>query len=569
MALPAPGDLRPGEVFRDPDDAFFTPGYRRVITNEEFNDQIAQIDLRRRRIVWTYGRAGVAGSGAGELSNPDDAYRLPGGRVVVADIRNCRVLYVSPGGRIVRTLGAPGHCAHDPPRALESPNGDTPLADGGLLVTEIGGWVDRFDARGRLVFAVRTPTSYPSDAQLLPNGHVLVAGFNSPGRIDEITPAGRVVWTYGPASGPGALDRPSLAVRWPNGMIAATDDWHHRVVVIDPRTRRIVWQYGHLGVASAANGYLSKPDGLELLPAGSTSVAPLGRAPGAPAPARPVVRRLGDLAAPVQDAALAAVRSGAARLMGGLDAADTSRADTLAIDLDGRQIPGATLPMPVHDAAAVSLDGSVYLFGGGQVASTDRILRVELTSGRNAPAGRLPQPRSDLGAATVGGTAYLVGGFTGRRWLDSILAWRPGGPCRLVGRLPEPVRYAAVAAVGGRVVIVGGSTPAGATDAVLSFDPRTGRVARIGRLPAPLTHAAAAAVGNRVYVIGGRGDAPDTPTDRILSVDVAQGRIASVGRLPEPVSDAAAATVGHHILVAGGRDQGAPQASLLILSPTG
>ena len=68
-----------------------------------------------------------------------------------------------------------------------------------MLVTEIGGWVDRLDARGRLVFSVRTPTTYPSDAQLLPDGNVLVAGFNTPGRVDEITPQGRVVWTYGPA----------------------------------------------------------------------------------------------------------------------------------------------------------------------------------------------------------------------------------------------------------------------------------------------------------------------------------------------------------------------------------
>ena len=63
------------------------------------------------------------------------------------------------------------------------------------------------------------------------------------------------------------LDRPSLAVRWPNGMIAVTDDWHHRIVVIDPRTKRIVWQYGHDGIPSASPGYLSKPDGLDLLPA--------------------------------------------------------------------------------------------------------------------------------------------------------------------------------------------------------------------------------------------------------------------------------------------------------------
>jgi hypothetical protein len=49
-------------------------------------------------------------------------------------------------------------------------------------------------------------------------------------------------------------------------MIAATDDWHHRVVVIDRTTRRIAWQYGHDGVPGSAPGYLNKPDGLNLLP---------------------------------------------------------------------------------------------------------------------------------------------------------------------------------------------------------------------------------------------------------------------------------------------------------------
>ena len=70
---------------------------------------------------------------------------------------------------------------------------------------------------------------------------MLVAGFNTPGRVDEITPHGKVVWTYAPTR-PRPLDRPSLAVRWPNGMIAITDDWHHRIVVVDPEdeTRRLV-----------------------------------------------------------------------------------------------------------------------------------------------------------------------------------------------------------------------------------------------------------------------------------------------------------------------------------------
>ena len=116
------------------------------------------------------------------------------------------------------------------------------------------------------MWSIKAPTDYPSDAQLLPDGNVLVAGFNTPGRIDILTPSGRIVWTYGPASGAGALDRPSLAVMLPNGIIAATDDWHHRVVLIDRATKKIVWQYGHDGTPGSGPGYLQKPDGLDLLP---------------------------------------------------------------------------------------------------------------------------------------------------------------------------------------------------------------------------------------------------------------------------------------------------------------
>ena len=38
----------------------------------------------------------------------------------------------------------------------------------------------------------------------------------------------------------------------PNGDILANDDRNNQVIVIDPRTNRIVWQYGHTHVAGAA-----------------------------------------------------------------------------------------------------------------------------------------------------------------------------------------------------------------------------------------------------------------------------------------------------------------------------
>jgi outer membrane protein assembly factor BamB len=249
---------------RGPDDAFFTPGGRSIITNEEFNETLTELSLRTRKVVWRYGHAGVAGLGSGYLNTPDDAYRLPNGRTVVADIRNCRIVELSSRGRPVRTIG--GSCVHDPPRGFASPNGDTPLSDGGLLVTEIGGWVDRLDRTGRLVWSFRSPVAYPSDAQLLPSGNVLLSGFTKPGRIVICTRHGRVLWSFGAAHGRNALDKPSLAIRLPNGLIAANDDYNDRVIVIDPGRHRIVWQYGHTGLPSSARGYLNKPDGIDVMP---------------------------------------------------------------------------------------------------------------------------------------------------------------------------------------------------------------------------------------------------------------------------------------------------------------
>jgi outer membrane protein assembly factor BamB len=551
--FPRAGDLRRGQSFYNPDDAFFTPGYRRVVTNEEFNDTVAQIDVRTRRLVWSYGRAGVAGSAAGELSNPDDAYVWPNRTITVADIRNCRVLRLSPAHRIVAEIGGRG-CAHDPPRALSSPNGATPLRDGGILVTEIGGWVDRLDRHGRLVFSVRTPTTYPSDAQLLPGGNILVAGFDTPGRVDEITPRGRIVWTYGPAAGPGALDRPSLAVRWPNGMIAITDDWHHRIVVVDPRTKRIVWQYGHLGVPSATTGYLSKPDGLDLLPATVGHRA---------ATRRLAVRQVGSLPSPASRLAAAPLPGGRIVAAGGLVGGTSSR--QILLGTPSRLRLAGTLPAATHDAALAVLGPTAYVFGGGEAVSTGSIDRIELRSGTARRAGSLGEPLSDLGAATAGGRVYLVGGYTGSRYATAVLRFRPRHSPVVVARLPAGLRYAGIAAIGRTIYVAGGVTTAGESDAVLAVDPLRGRVRRVATLPAPVAHAPLAAVGGVLYLVGG-ADVSGAPLDRVLRIDPATGSVTTAGRLPVPLADAAAVVSRGRVIVLGGAGT-APSRAVLALTP--
>jgi outer membrane protein assembly factor BamB len=164
-------------------------------------------------------------------------------------------------------------CRHDPPRYLGAVNGDTPLSDGGVLVSEIqGSWIDDISASGTLRWAVQAPVSYPSDPQPLPGGRVLLADYASPGAAVIINRHGKVLWRYGPRSGRGALDHPSLAMMLPNGNIAVNDDYKDRVVVIDPKRNRIVWQYGHAGLAGRGSGFLNTPDGLDFVPLGAGNV---------------------------------------------------------------------------------------------------------------------------------------------------------------------------------------------------------------------------------------------------------------------------------------------------------
>ena len=536
---------------REPDDAFFTPGYRGVITNEEFNDTLRQISLRTRRIVWSYGHAGVPGRGRGYLNAPDDAYRLANGVTTVADIRNCRIVQLRRNGSVLRVLG--GSCVHDPPRGFASPNGDTPLSDGGILATEIGGWVDRLDRSGQLVWSVRTPFAYPSDAQLLPNGHILVCAFTTPGRVVEMTRAGRIVWSFGATSGTNRLDRPSLAIRLPNGLVAVNDDWRHRVVLVDPRTSRIVWQYGHTDVASAAPGYLDKPDGMDFLPASAAvqatfvgqAVRRLPASPRAQAP-RSTVTRIGSLPSPTSRLAAVALPDGRVLVLGGL-VAGVSSSQILA-GPPGHLVRISSLPSPTHDAAAVvSRRGAVELFGGGESVSSAAVVWIDPSTGSVRRLNPLDEPLSDLGAAVVRGRTYLVGGFTGTLYASAILRVDAKDRTHVVARLPAATRYAGVAALGDAIYVAGGLTESGRSDAVYRVDVRSGRVSRVATLPRPTAHAPLIAASGALWLVGGDG------SRSVLRIDPTSGRVSRAVRLHAVLANAAAVKlVDGRVAVLGG-----------------
>jgi hypothetical protein len=266
--FPTAADLARGIHLNFNDDGFVEPGGNAIVSNEEEAHTIVSIDIRTHARTHLYGTPGVRGSGPNELNTPDDAYVLPDGTLTVADAYNCRILFIR-AHRIVRQIGRTAVCRHNPPYTLGAVNGDTPLKDGGVLVSEIqGSWIDDFARNGRLRWAVRAPVSYPSDPQMLPGGRILLADYANPGAALIIDTHGRVLWRYRPVAGWAALDHPSLAMMLPNGDIAINDDFRHRVVIVDPRRNAIVWQYGHAGAPGRSAGYLHTPDGLDFVPLG-------------------------------------------------------------------------------------------------------------------------------------------------------------------------------------------------------------------------------------------------------------------------------------------------------------
>lgn len=268
-----PGKHGVNKAFSYPDDAFFTSNYKEIITNEEFNGTISIINIAKKKIVWQYGIPGKNGSGPGQLNFPDDAFYYPKtGIVTVADIRNQRILFINrKNKKIIKQYGKTGVYAANPPTTFAAPNGDFPAPHGGMLVTEIGGGhLILLNKQGKMQWDLTLPgIKYPSDANFTPHGNIIVADYTKPGKIMKISPKGKVLWLYNVKSGPGALSQPSLATELPNGLVLVNDDANDRVIVINPKTNKIVWQYGHTGVPGSKPGYLHRPDGTDFLPQGT------------------------------------------------------------------------------------------------------------------------------------------------------------------------------------------------------------------------------------------------------------------------------------------------------------
>ncbi|MGH9123485.1 MAG: PQQ-binding-like beta-propeller repeat protein [Acidimicrobiales bacterium] len=260
--------------FYFPDDAFFAKGGTEIVSNQERNHTLVIISFPSGQLLWQYGHPLVLGAAPGYLSWPDDAYVLKDGEVTVADDRNCRILFISPAKTITAQIGTTGICAHKPPTEIASPNGDTPLADGNYLVSEIDGqWISEYTRSGQLIWTTHLDMHYPSDPQQLGSDLYLVSDYaiTPGGAIDEFNREGQILYRLQPTSGITRMNQNSLAELIPSGVFMTNDDYRDRMTAYDPPTGALVWQYGVADKPGTAPGYLNTPDGFDLLAADGTT----------------------------------------------------------------------------------------------------------------------------------------------------------------------------------------------------------------------------------------------------------------------------------------------------------
>lgn len=272
--FPRPGVKQTGQTFKAPEAAWFTPNRKQVVVASEDYHLIRVIDIATNKIVYTYGSSGIAGSGPNRLDHPDGVLMLPSGALLAPDAGNCRIVVIPAGGHaLTRQLGKTGTCVHHPPQTFSDPSGLFPMTNGHYLVTEgKGGWVTEMSLTGTVSWSIRVPGigAIYATTEAGPDLYATVDHV-FPGQVLTFDHTGTVLWRYKP-TGSKALNKPSLALALPNGDYLVSDKVNSRIIVVDPRTNTVVWQYGHTKVAGSSPGYLNNPTGMDLYPPASMLV---------------------------------------------------------------------------------------------------------------------------------------------------------------------------------------------------------------------------------------------------------------------------------------------------------
>jgi outer membrane protein assembly factor BamB len=202
------------------------------------------------RIVWQYGKFKVAGSGSDELNTPVQATWTPLRTVFITDQGNARVIEVSvKTKKILWQYGQTGVTGNGPDQ-LNNPNSAELLDNGHILIAdENNNRVIEVNRKKNIVatFTAGGTVSGAAFASRLPNGDTLIGDSNN-SRAVEVDKKDTVVWQYytNKQSGSVSMPQPTHAVRTETGRVLISDQINNRVILVDKKSMKIIVQYGNL-----------------------------------------------------------------------------------------------------------------------------------------------------------------------------------------------------------------------------------------------------------------------------------------------------------------------------------
>ncbi len=192
------------------------------------------------RVIWQYGQFGVAGSGPNQLDTPVQSTWLPTGHILVTDQANQRVIEVALDKSIVWQYGQTGNAGCCGDNILDSPNSAELLANGHILIADENNNRAIEVDRGQHIVATFTASGAlgaVAFASRLPNGNTLLTDAGNAMAV-EVDAHDSVVWSCAtnldPASNPAPS--PSRAIRLQNGNTIISDQYNNRVFVVDHQT---------------------------------------------------------------------------------------------------------------------------------------------------------------------------------------------------------------------------------------------------------------------------------------------------------------------------------------------
>ncbi|HZU11070.1 MAG TPA: hypothetical protein VFA02_14285 [Pseudacidobacterium sp.] len=219
-------------------------------------------------ILWQYGQdGGVSGSGPDQLNTPVQAVFLsgfpghPGFFVMITDQANQRVIVVDLFKNIVWQYGTTG-VSGSGPNQLNNPNSAELLENGHVLIAdENNNRVIEVTPAGKIVktFTAGGTISGAAFASRLSNGHTLITDSNN-NRAVEVDANDKIVWQYVTNTQPGSNSNPlpTRAIRLRNGDTLISDQFNDRVIEVT-MGGRIVFTQGHLNTPGDGFNQLNGP----------------------------------------------------------------------------------------------------------------------------------------------------------------------------------------------------------------------------------------------------------------------------------------------------------------------